>query len=86
MPGAADRLVHTRYDVKIDRLSAGRVLRPGCEVPFPEPKEVSAEPRLISLPDFVSLKLDSYRVRRPPAQAKTRHDQSVTRSGRIRAY
>lgn len=62
VPGVADRLVDTRYGVKIDLLPAGRVLRHGCEVPFPEPKEVSEEPRVVSLPDLVSLKLDSYRV------------------------
>jgi hypothetical protein len=38
------------------------VLRTGCQVPFPEPTEVSAEPRIVSLPDLVSLKLDSCRV------------------------
>ena len=62
VPGVADRLVDTRYGVKIDLLPAGQVLRHGCEVPFPEPKEVSAEPQLVSLPDLISLKLDSYRV------------------------
>lgn len=62
VPGVADRLVDTRYDVKIDLLPGGRVLRHGCEVPFPVPTEVSEEPRIISLPDLVSLKLDSYRV------------------------
>ena len=60
--GVADRLVDKRFDVKIDLLPAGQVLRQGCEVPFPVPKEVSEEPRIISLPDLVSLKLDSYRV------------------------
>ena len=62
VPGVDDRLVDTRYDVKIDLLPAGRVLRHGCEVPFPVPKEVSEEPRIVSLPDLVSLKLDSYRA------------------------
>ena len=48
--------------MKIDLLPAGQVLRQGCEVPFPVPKEVSEEPRIVSLPDLVSLKLDNYRV------------------------
>lgn len=48
--------------VKIGLLPAGQVVRQGCEVPFPVPKEVSEEPRIVSLPDLVSLKLDSYRV------------------------
>ncbi len=62
VPGVADRLVDTRFGVTIDLLPAGGVLRHGCEVPFPEPTEVSEEPRVVSLPDLVSLKLDSYRV------------------------
>ncbi len=62
VPGVADRLVDKRFDVKIDLLPAGRVLRYGCEVPFPEPSEISDTPRLVSLPDLISLKLDSYRV------------------------
>ncbi|MCW5558102.1 MAG: hypothetical protein KIT22_09775, partial [Verrucomicrobiae bacterium] len=62
VPGVAGRLLDTRYNVKIDLLPAGRVLRHGCEVPFPVPREVSEQPRIISLPELVSLKLDSYRV------------------------
>jgi len=62
VPGEAERLVDTRYDVKIDLLPAGRVLRHGCNVPSPVSPEVSEQPRIISLPELVSLKLDSYRV------------------------
>lgn len=61
VPEAEDRLVDTRFGVKVDLLPAGRVVRRGCLVPFPLPKEVSAEPRLVSLPDLISLKLDSHR-------------------------
>lgn len=62
VPGVADRIVDTRFGVKVDVLPAGAVLRAGCQVPFPVPQEVSETPRLVSLPDLVSLKLDSYRV------------------------
>ena len=60
--GCDDRVVDQRRNVKVDLLPAGRVLRIGCEVPFPEPDVVSDVPRLISLPQLISLKLDSSRV------------------------
>lgn len=62
VPGVADRLVEVSSEAKIDLRPGGQVLRMGCQVPFPEPTEVSAEPRIVSLPDLVSLKLDSCRV------------------------
>jgi hypothetical protein len=57
-----DRLIDSRNDVKIDLLPAGKVLRHGCQVPFPEPKEVSDLPKFITLEELISLKLDSWTV------------------------
>jgi hypothetical protein len=73
VPGVADRLVEVSSEAKIDLLPGGQVLRTGCQVPFPEPTEVSAEPRIVSLPDLVSLKLDSCRVS-PLLRAKDKAD------------
>lgn len=73
VPGVADRLVEVSSEAKIDLLPGGQVLRTGCQVPFPEPTEISAEPRIVSLPDLVSLKLDSCRVS-PLLRAKDKAD------------
>jgi hypothetical protein len=62
IPNVEDRVVDVRNDVKIDLLPAGKVLRHGCEVPFPEPKDVSDVPKFITLEQLISLKLDSWRV------------------------
>jgi hypothetical protein len=58
--GVADRLVDRRNQVKIDLLPAGKVLRPGCKVPFPNPKTPSDCPQIVPLEDLISLKLDSW--------------------------
>lgn len=55
-----DTVRDRRNGVLINLLPAGRVLKAGCQVPFPDPKEVSAKPVVVSLPDLVSLKLDSW--------------------------
>ena len=60
VPGVEDRVRDQRNDVFIDLLPAGRVLRRGCQVPFPQPKEVADEPRYISLVQLIALKLDSW--------------------------
>lgn len=62
VPGCDDRLVDNRNQVKIDLLPGGRVLRRGCQVPFPNPATVADTPQLIGLADLISLKLDSSRV------------------------
>jgi hypothetical protein len=59
--GLGDTVEDRRNGVLINFLPAGKVLRPGCRVPFPEPTEVSATPRFITLDQLVSLKLDSWR-------------------------
>jgi hypothetical protein len=62
IPNVDDRLIDKRNGVKIDLLPAGKVLRPGCQVPFPEPKEVSDRPKFITIEELISLKLDSWKV------------------------
>lgn len=64
VPDFEDRLVDRRNHVKIDLLPAGRVLKHGCKVPFPEPEHVSDKPQFAKLEDLVSLKLDSWSVSR----------------------
>jgi len=58
VPGVADRVVDQRNQVKIDLLPAGKVLRHGCRVPFPEPKVPADKPQIIRIEDLISLKLD----------------------------
>ena len=58
--GCADRVRDQRNGVFVDLLPAGKVLRPGCQVPFPEPTEVSEQPQFVSLEQLISLKLDSW--------------------------
>ena len=60
VPGDADRVVDQRNHVKIDLLPAGKVLRHGCKVPFPEPRTVSDRPKFATLEELISLKLDSW--------------------------
>jgi hypothetical protein len=60
MPGCEDTLKDKRNGVLINLLPAGRVLKVGCKVPFPEPQEVSDQPQFVSLETLISLKLDSW--------------------------
>jgi hypothetical protein len=46
--------------VCIDLLPAGKVLKAGCRVPFPQPHTVTEEFQIVSLEELVSLKLDSW--------------------------
>jgi len=57
--GCDDRLEDRRNGVMVDLLPAGRVLKQGCRVPFPEPAKATEELQIISLGDLISLKLDS---------------------------
>ena len=59
-PGCEDTVKDRRNGVLITLLPAGRVLRRGCKVPFPEPREVWDEPRFVPLEKLISLKLDSW--------------------------
>jgi hypothetical protein len=58
--GVADRVEDRRNGVCIDLLPAGKVLKRGCKVPFPEPKPAAEKFQIISLEDLISLKLDSW--------------------------
>ena len=49
-----------RHGVLVNLLPAGRVLKRGCKVPFPNPPEVWDQPRFVSLEKLLSLKLDSW--------------------------
>lgn len=58
--GFDDRLEDRRNGVQIDLLPAGKVLKRGCKVPFPEPKAVAEGLQIVSLKELISLKLDSW--------------------------
>ncbi|MBI2927230.1 MAG: hypothetical protein HYY24_16170 [Verrucomicrobia bacterium] len=60
VPGVDDRLVDRRNQVKLDLLPAGKVLKRGCKVPFPQPTIVSETPQIVKLEDLIALKLDSW--------------------------
>ena len=60
IPGSQDTVKDTRNGVLINLLPAGRVLKQGCQVPFPAPPEVWDQPRFVSLQKLISLKLDSW--------------------------
>jgi hypothetical protein len=55
-----DRVEDRRNGVFIDLLPAGKVLKHGCKVPFPEPTAVAEKLQIVSLQDLISLKLDSW--------------------------
>ena len=58
--GCEDRVEDRRTGVKIDLLPAGKVLKRGSKVPFPEPVTASDRPQFVSLEELISLKLDSW--------------------------
>ena len=60
VPNVPDRVEDQRNGVLIDLLPAGRVLKHGCKVPFPDPKSVAESLQIISLEELISLKLDSW--------------------------
>jgi len=60
VPDCDDRLVDRRNQVKIDLLPAGKVVKRGCQVPFPVPQTVAERPQIIGLAELISLKLDSW--------------------------
>src|SRR4051812_27534768 len=60
VPKFQDRVKDERNGVLIDLLPAGRVLKRGCKVPFPEPKKISEQFQIISLEELIALKLDSW--------------------------
>ncbi len=60
VPEAADRLEDRRTHTFIDLLPAGRVVKPGCKVPFPQPPRAGAGLQIATLEQLISLKLDSW--------------------------
>jgi hypothetical protein len=60
VPNSQDELIDRRNQVKVDLLPAGKVLKQGCEVPFPQPSKVTERPQIVGLEDLISLKLDSW--------------------------
>lgn len=60
VPEFQDRVEDHRNGVLIDLLPAGKVLKPGCKVPFPQPEKVAEQFQIIPLAELLSLKLDSW--------------------------
>ena len=60
VPNCEDTVQDKRNGVLINLLPAGRVLKAGCKVPFPLPREVCDQPCFVSLEKLISLKLDSW--------------------------
>ena len=60
VPACEDTVKDKRTGVLINLLPAGQVLKQGCKVPLPAPREVRAQPRFVSLEKLISLKLDSW--------------------------
>ena len=60
MPECADRVEDRRSHTFVDLLPAGKVLKHGCKVPFPQPTKAVEELQIVKLEDLVSLKLDSW--------------------------
>ena len=57
--GCEDRVEDRRNGVQVDLLPAGKVLKRGCKVPFPEPTKTTEKLQIVSREDLLSLKLDS---------------------------
>ena len=60
VPEIEDRVEDRRNGVKVDLLPAGKVLKAGCKVPFPQPNKAAEELQFVTLEKLVSLKLDSW--------------------------
>ena len=71
--GAEDRVEDRRNGVVIDLLPAGKVLKQGCKVPFPQPGAVSEKFQIVKLEELISLKLDSW-VNTPLRRHKDKTD------------
>ncbi len=60
VPKTPDRVEDRRNGVFIDLLPAGRTVKAGCKIPFPEPVKAGEPFQFVSLEDLISLKLDSW--------------------------
>jgi len=58
--GRQDGVEDRRNGVIVDFLPAGRVLKEGNQVPFPQPSKASESLQLVTLEELISLKLDSW--------------------------
>jgi hypothetical protein len=58
--GLEDRITDSRSGTAVDLLEAGRVLKRGCQVPFPLPSVASGFLQIVPLEKLISLKLDSW--------------------------
>jgi hypothetical protein len=58
--GCDDRVEDRRNGVVIDLLPAGKVLKRGCKVPFPNSGKIAEQLQIVKLEDLISLKLDSW--------------------------
>lgn len=59
VPEVEDRVEDRRNGVFIDLLPAGRVVKRGCQVPFPQPGKPAGQLQIVALEELISLKLDS---------------------------
>ena len=57
--GCEDRVEDRRNGVQVELLPAGKVLKRGCKVPFPQPTRATENLQVVNLEGLVSLKLDS---------------------------
>ncbi len=60
VPDVDDRVEDRRNGVQIDLLPAGKVLKRGCKVPFPQLGKVSDQLQFVKLEELIALKLDSW--------------------------
>jgi hypothetical protein len=60
VPDVDDRVEDRRNGVHIDLLPAGKVLKSGCKVPFPQPTTVAEQLQIVKLEELIALKLDSW--------------------------
>jgi hypothetical protein len=60
VPKVEDRVEDRRNGVLIDLLPAGKVLKRGCKIPFPQPGKVTEQLQIVKLEELIALKLDSW--------------------------
>lgn len=61
VPEVADRVEDRRTHAFVDLLPAGRIVKHGCTVPFPQPTKATADLQIATLEELISLKLDSWK-------------------------
>ena len=61
VPEAAERVEDRRTHTFVDLLPAGRVVKQGCLVPFPQPTKATVDLQIATLEELISLKLDSWK-------------------------